>query len=76
MGRNQHVVRRGSGWAVKPAGSGRDSSKHRTQRTAIDRARRNAIRQSSEVVIHGMDGKIRDKDSYGTDPCPPKDTKH
>jgi hypothetical protein len=27
------------------------------------------------VVIHGRDGKIRDKDSYGHDPCPPKDKK-
>lgn len=24
--------------------------------------------QNSEVVIHGRDGKIRDKDSYGNDP--------
>ena len=27
-----------------------------------------------EVVIHGRDGKIRDKDSYGLDSCPPRDT--
>lgn len=76
MSRNQHVVSRGKGWAVRPAGTGRDSSHHRTQRTAIDQARQNAIRQQSEVVIHRPDGRIRDKDSYGPDPCPPKDTKH
>jgi len=28
------------------------------------------------VVIHGRDGKIRDKDSYGNDPVPPKDKKN
>ena len=32
--------------------------------------------QKSEVVIHGTDGRIRDKDSYGNDPMPPKDTKN
>ena len=76
MGKNQHVVPRGNGWAVTPAGSGRDSSHHRTQRTATAQARRNAIRQGSEVVIHRPDGRIRDKDSYGADPCPPRDRKH
>ena len=30
----------------------------------------------SEVVIHRRDGKIRDKDSYGSDPNPPRDKKH
>jgi hypothetical protein len=26
--------------------------------------------------VHGRNGQIRDKDSYGNDPCPPKDTCH
>jgi hypothetical protein len=29
-----------------------------------------------EVVTHGRDGKIRDSDSFGHDPHPPKDRKH
>jgi len=29
-----------------------------------------------EVVIHRKDGSIRDSDSYGNDPNPPKDKKH
>ncbi len=73
---NQHVVRRGSGWAVRGEGNGRDTSLHDTQSDAIDAAREIAINQRSEVVIHGRDGKIRDKDSYGNDPCPPRDRKH
>ena len=76
MGKNQHVVRRGKGGAILPAGSGRDSSCHRTQVNAIERAREAARREKSEVVIHGVNGKIRDKDSYGNDSCPPKDKKH
>ncbi|MCZ8409155.1 DUF2188 domain-containing protein [Achromobacter sp. SIMBA_011] len=30
------------------------------------------MNQCSGVVIHREDGRIRDKDSYGTDPDPPK----
>ena len=73
---NQHVVRRGSGWAVRGESNGRDTSHHDTQSDAIDVAREIAINQRSEVVIHGRDGKIRDKDSYGNDPFPPRDRKH
>jgi hypothetical protein len=30
----------------------------------------------TELVIHRPDGTIRDKDSFGNDPDPPKDKKH
>ncbi len=36
-------------------------------------AREIARNQESELIIQGRDGKIRDRDSYGNDPCPPKD---
>ena len=29
-----------------------------------------------DCMIHRPNGQIRDKDSYGNDPNPPKDTKH
>ena len=76
MGKNQHVVPYENKWAVRGAGNSRVTSDHRTQRAAINAARRIAINQQSEVVIHGENGKIRDKDSYGSDPCPPIDKKH
>jgi hypothetical protein len=76
MGKNQHVVGRDSGWAVRGEGNSRDTSHHPTQREAASAARDIAINQRSEVVIHGRDGRIRDKDSFGNDPCPPKDKKH
>lgn len=72
---NQHVVPRDDGWAVKGAGNNKDTSHHKTQGNAIKAARDIAINQRSEVVIHGRDGKIRDKDSYGNDQCPPRDRK-
>ena len=31
-----------------------------------------AIRERGEVVIHRPDGRIRDSNSYGNDPFPPK----
>ena len=74
---NPHVVRHpDGGWAVRREGADRASSRHRTQRDAIDRAREMAKDIRGEVVIHGRDGKIRDKDSYGNDPFPPRDTRH
>lgn len=71
-GKNQHVVRHSGGWAVKGAGNGRVTSVHRTQKAAINRAVGIAKGERSEVVIHGRDGRIRDKNSYGNDPHPPK----
>lgn len=72
MGKNQHVVRRDSGWAVRGEGNSRDTSHHQTQEEAQNAAREIARNQNSEVVIHRRNGLIRDKDSYGNDPYPPK----
>lgn len=74
--RNQHVVPVGDKWAVRGAGNSRLTSTHPTQEAATSRAREIAISQKSEVVIHRPDGRIRDKDSYGNDPVPPRDRKH
>ena len=66
---NQHVVPNNGQWQVK-------RKNFNTQKEAISYARNIAINQQSELVIHGRNGQIRDKDSYGNDPCPPKDTCH
>jgi Uncharacterized protein conserved in bacteria (DUF2188) len=68
-----HVLPRDGGWAVKPEG-GRNASSvvYSTQREAIDRARENARSHGGELVIHGRDGRIRDRKSYSSDPLPPK----
>ena len=72
-GKNQHVVPRVDAWAVKGAGNKRATSIHDTQKQATDAGRRIAENQHSELVIHRPDGRIRDKDSHGHDPFPPKD---
>lgn len=71
-GKNQHVVPRSNGWAVKGEGNKRATSMHETQKQAVDAAREIARNQKSELVIHRPDGRIRDKDSFGKDPFPPK----
>jgi uncharacterized protein YdaT len=76
MGKNQHVVKRDEGWGVRGEGNSRDTSHHRTQGDAIERAREIARNERSEVVIHDRRGRIRDNDSYGHDPYPPRDRRH
>lgn len=76
MGKNQHVVPAGDDWGVRGEGNDRLTSRHDTKSEAESAAREIARNQHSEVVIHGRDGKIQDRDSYGNDPFPPRDTKH
>ncbi|EPN6606236.1 DUF2188 domain-containing protein, partial [Providencia rettgeri] len=49
-----------------------DTSHHRTQQEAFEAARDIAKNQRSEVFIHGENGKIRERNTYGNDPFPPK----
>ena len=72
MGKNQHVVPHSDGWAVRGENNSRVTSIHATQSQAESAARSIAINQRSEVVIHRPNGEIRDKNSYGNDPYPPK----
>ena len=65
--KNQHVVPHVEGWAVKGAGNERYTAIYERQSQAIDRAREIAINYGSDVIIHGRDGAIRDRMSYGKD---------
>lgn len=76
MGKNIHIVPSGNRWAVKIEGVKQPLSTHRTKSLADQNARPEARRQQGELVIHGRDGRIQDKDSFGNDPFPPRDTKH
>lgn len=73
MGKNQHVTPHPyGGWQVKGAGNNRATVCTNTQSKAINIARPIAKNQSSELVIHRPNGQIRDKDSHGRDPFPPR----
>ncbi|MDF2452775.1 MAG: hypothetical protein K0S26_2279 [Bacteroidota bacterium] len=71
-GKNQHVTKHEEGWQIKGAGNEKATKVVPTQKEAIEIAREIAKNQGSELIIHGTDGKIRQKDSHGSDECPPK----
>ncbi|NHB57558.1 DUF2188 domain-containing protein [Acinetobacter shaoyimingii] len=72
-GKNQHVVPRQDGWAVKGAGNNKATRVVSTQAEAIQIAQDIAKNQQSDTKIHGKNGQIRAGNSYGNDPYPPKD---
>lgn len=76
MKKNQHIVKNNDKWSVKGAGNSKATKNFDTQKEAIDYGRKIAKNQKSELVIHGRNGRIRDKDSYGNDPNPAKDKIH
>ncbi|WP_409028536.1 DUF2188 domain-containing protein [Janthinobacterium sp. SUN098] len=70
--RNQHVVPRADGWAVKGENTQRATELFDRKSDAVQRAREIAQNQGTELVVHKQDGKIEYKDSHGKDPFPPK----
>lgn len=71
-----HVVPQGDKWAAKTGGASKAAKVTDTQKQAIDKGKQMAANQGTDLIIHGKDGKIRSKDSYGPDPNPPKDKEH
>lgn len=71
-GKNQHVVPRRGEWAVKGTGNSKATKVVTTQKKAIKIARAIAINQGSEMLIHGRNGRIRERNTYGKDNFPPK----
>lgn len=68
----QHVVPNGNKWSVRKAGAEKASGTFKTQQEAIHRAKTVAQNQGTELYIHGRDGRIRERNSYGSDSSPPK----
>jgi hypothetical protein len=79
MSERRDVVKRGDQWVVTKPGAGRASSSHDTQRGADQRAAE-ILRNvgGGERVTHGLDGRIRSKDTIAParDPFPPRDKEH
>ncbi|MCU0599890.1 MAG: DUF2188 domain-containing protein [Desulfobacterales bacterium] len=71
-GKNQHVVPAGDKWGVRGAGNSKLTRTFDTQREAINAARETAMNQRSELLIHGTNGRIRERNSYGNDPFLPR----
>jgi hypothetical protein len=71
-----HVTPKGDGWKVKSANAERAVKVTATQVEAIQIGRRIAMNRGAELIVHRTDGTIRSKDSYGSDPFPPRDKEH
>lgn len=74
--KSQHVVPNpNGGWSVRKTGASRASKVFDTQNDAIGYARSRAKEEKLELYIHRRDGTIRERDSYGNAPMPPKNKK-
>ena len=72
MSKDVHVTPHNNGWQVVRDGADRASSVHPTQADAEAAGRATARREEVEFLLHGRDGQIRARDSYGNDSHPPK----
>jgi hypothetical protein len=68
MGSSIHVVPQGDQWAIKEEGVDEPFQVHETQEAAVTDARALATSRGVELLIHGEDGQIRERDSHGNDP--------
>ncbi|MHB1086221.1 MAG: DUF2188 domain-containing protein [Minisyncoccota bacterium] len=74
MAKNIHTVYNSDRerWENKREGSATPLSSHHTKDNALDAGERVAKDRSVEHFIHGKDGKIQQRNSYGNDPFPPR----
>lgn len=74
MSRDTHhiVPNPNGGWDVERGGGEKASHHTDTKQEAVDIGRKISQNQGTELVIHGLDGRIQSSDSHGKDPCPPK----
>ncbi|MFN2514978.1 MAG: DUF2188 domain-containing protein [Pyrinomonadaceae bacterium] len=71
--KNIHVLPRADRWVIVSEGSQRPSSVHDTQLEAVETARKRAQQLFGQMIVHGRNGRIRERDSYGSDPLPPRE---
>ncbi len=59
-------------WGSKKEGASRDSRVFETQKEAWDYSREQAKQNNSEAFLQNKQGQIRERNSFGHDPYPPK----
>lgn len=66
--KSQHVAPNPSGgWSVRRSGSIRASRVFETREAAVRYARDKAKKERTDLYLHGVDGMVREKSSYGSD---------
>jgi hypothetical protein len=63
-----HVVPGEKGWRVEVEGASGSHSTHATQTEAAKAARDVARKNQAELLIHGRNGRVRTRNTYGRDP--------
>jgi hypothetical protein len=63
-----HVMPEGDDWVVMREGEGEAVSRYPTEDEAIDAGRDVARNEQSQLLIHGHDGEVRERDSYEVGP--------
>lgn len=70
--KNIHITKHEDGWQMRRAGSNRASAIFDTQSEAIQKGTLSAKTDHVELFIHNRKGQIRERNSFGNDPYPPK----
>lgn len=73
--KNLHIIPRVDGWVIVSEGSPKVTSVHNTQLEAIETARKVAKKSSGQLVVHGRNGRIREREHYSSDPLPPRESR-
>lgn len=68
MGKNQHVLSHGERWAVTAEDAPEPVALFKTQSEAWEKAKSIARKERSEALLHGRNGEIRARNTYGHDP--------
>ncbi|MBB3010034.1 DUF2188 domain-containing protein [Cupriavidus alkaliphilus] len=67
-GKNIHFVPTNNGWAVEAERGDGVQHQFAMQEDAIAAGTERAKREKVELLIHGRDGQIRERNSFGNDP--------
>jgi len=67
QGNGVHTVHSDGAWINEVAGR-QVGDRHETKDAAVAAGREEAIARGAEHHIHGLDGQVHEKNSYGRDP--------
>ena len=70
--KNFWATKHDDGWAVKREGNQKATSVHDTQAEAWNEAKERARETGGEAFLQNRQGQIRERNTYGNDPFPPK----
>lgn len=72
--KSYHVIANvNGGWNVKRIDAERAARSFASQKEAIEYGRSLSRNQATELIIHGRDGRLTGKESFGKDSNPPRE---